>query len=93
MSSSKKDTNSPDRQAGQASGGRNSKAAYLSPAQGALLGCIRSGPKLRKQLSWLRSSTWSNLSRRGYLIARYDGRENDFKFSITEAGKAVYDAS
>ncbi len=66
-------------------------AVRLSPAQGALLGCIRHGPKLRKQLSGLRSATWLRLSKEGLLTMNFNWREDDMEFSITAKGVEVYD--
>lgn len=63
----------------------------LSPAQGALLGCLRHGPKLKRQLSGLRSATWLRLRKAGLLTMSFDWRENDMEFSITPKGKKVYD--
>ena len=63
----------------------------LTPAQRALLGCIRRGPKLRSQLSGLRGATWSKLRKAGLLTIGFDWRANEVKLEITERGKEVYD--
>ena len=68
-----------------------SETVTLTPAQGALLGCIRRGPKLCSQLSGLRGATWSRLRKAGLLTMGFDWRANEMKFEITERGKEVYD--